>query len=266
MIVLNSHVVLNIAVLGGYAGVTQGKETDSWKVRLTSQTIPPKSGVAIYLISHCRTASKRDSLVAGLMKHIDIDSFGRCLHNKEFPLQYRQQEQQKSGYLGRMMSVGAALDRNYSFSIVALNSICEDYCAEKTQRALSEWTIPVYLGAPNIKDWDPGLAGGVHPAIIHIQDFDSFGHLASYMKMLLANRTARERYYEFHEVPLNTWPRHRAQLLAKQEYVTSPDFVCRHLVRPSGAPLRAKPPSKCQGSWREYFQYALSKNMVGWRD
>lgn len=39
----------------------------------------------LYLQSDCDTPIGRDNVVKQLMKHIDIDSYGACLHNKDFP-------------------------------------------------------------------------------------------------------------------------------------------------------------------------------------
>ena len=39
---------------------------------------------AVYLQSHCDVPSDRDRFVAELMKHMSVDSYGGCLHNKDF--------------------------------------------------------------------------------------------------------------------------------------------------------------------------------------
>ena len=38
-----------------------------------------------YIQSDCITASFRDDYVRELMKHIRVDSYGRCLHNRDLP-------------------------------------------------------------------------------------------------------------------------------------------------------------------------------------
>lgn len=37
----------------------------------------------MYLQSHCDVPSDRDRYVQELMKHIDVDSYGACLNNKD---------------------------------------------------------------------------------------------------------------------------------------------------------------------------------------
>lgn len=42
----------------------------------------------LYIQSDCGAPSDRDEFVKLLKKHIQIDSYGRCLHNKDLPEQY----------------------------------------------------------------------------------------------------------------------------------------------------------------------------------
>ena len=39
----------------------------------------------MYVQSSCEAPSDRDTYVAELMRHIDIDSYGQCIHNKDLP-------------------------------------------------------------------------------------------------------------------------------------------------------------------------------------
>lgn len=41
----------------------------------------------LYISSNCDTPSYRDLYVKELMKYIKIDSYGKCLNNKQFPKQ-----------------------------------------------------------------------------------------------------------------------------------------------------------------------------------
>lgn len=41
----------------------------------------------MYIQSDCSTPTDRDSYVVELARHISIDSYGECLHNKDLPLQ-----------------------------------------------------------------------------------------------------------------------------------------------------------------------------------
>lgn len=41
----------------------------------------------LYVQSDCSTPTDRDSYVVELAKHIPVDSYGDCLHNKDLPPQ-----------------------------------------------------------------------------------------------------------------------------------------------------------------------------------
>lgn len=38
-----------------------------------------------YVQSDCNTPVERDAFVSELMNHINIDSYGKCIHNKDLP-------------------------------------------------------------------------------------------------------------------------------------------------------------------------------------
>lgn len=59
--------------------------------------------------------------------------------------------------------------------------------------AVPQGTIPIYLGAPNGHEYDPGLAAGVHPAMIHASDFASLAQLVRHVQQLLADEVAYNR-------------------------------------------------------------------------
>lgn len=42
----------------------------------------------LYMQSDCVTPLERDPYVVELMKYISIDSYGKCLHNKDIPNKY----------------------------------------------------------------------------------------------------------------------------------------------------------------------------------
>ena len=41
----------------------------------------------VYVQSSCDAPSERDSYILELQKYIDIDSYGKCLYNKQLPEQ-----------------------------------------------------------------------------------------------------------------------------------------------------------------------------------
>merc|ERR1719412_3069990 len=134
-----------------------------------NQLIREGQAPVAYVQSGCSTPSGRDDWVEELMKHIKVDSYGECLHNKDLPGHLRGSEKWKErDYL--------SLLAKYKFIIAVENAVCKDYVTEKLWRTLQVGSVPIYLGAPNIQDYLP------HPdSAILIQDFSSAKDLADHI-------------------------------------------------------------------------------------
>ena len=78
-----------------------------------------------------------------LMRHLAVDSFGRCLNNRTL------EEDGGSATLREVI-------RGYRFTLAFENSIAADYVTEKLFNPLAAGSVPVYLGAPNVADFAPG--------------------------------------------------------------------------------------------------------------
>eukprot|EP01117_Protostelium_nocturnum_P016443 TRINITY_DN6505_c0_g1_i1.p1 TRINITY_DN6505_c0_g1~~TRINITY_DN6505_c0_g1_i1.p1 ORF type:complete len:332 (-),score=92.28 TRINITY_DN6505_c0_g1_i1:342-1337(-) len=103
---------------------------------------PPKDKVysnLLYVASNCR--SERDDVVKEIQEHIEVDSYGRCLNNKEWP----------GGGLGDKYD----LMTKYKFYLAFESHRATDYVTEKFFHPLYAGTIPIYLGAPNIEEFAP---------------------------------------------------------------------------------------------------------------
>ena len=231
-----------------------------------------KSKGVVYLSSNCRTESERDDFVRRAQHFLDIDSLGECAHNRDWPPRLRTLEYNSDGenlraiWNNSYQTSSSAIISAYRFRLVLISSICEDYYAEKIEQTLAEGTIPIYLGMPNSHDWDPGIAAGVHPAMIHVQDFDSLAELAAFITSLGADteeaRRRRLRYFEFARNPPTTYPRHAAALMNRTERLDWATWVCRRTHE--GDPLRkAEVQHKCRGSWFHYFA-ELGKDLRKW--
>ncbi|KAG4067795.1 hypothetical protein HA402_010481 [Bradysia odoriphaga] len=103
----------------------------------------------LYMQSICDTMSGRDQYINEL-HHINIDSYGNCLNNKELP-----------------------------------ESVCNDYVTEKiwrgVWRTLIVGSVPVYFGAPNIKTWLPNNKSAI------LIDFKTPKELAEFLLNLNEN-------------------------------------------------------------------------------
>ncbi|XP_037961100.1 alpha-(1,3)-fucosyltransferase B isoform X2 [Teleopsis dalmanni] len=138
----------------------------------------------IFLQSNCDTMSGREDYVRELMDYIQIDSYGNCMHNRDLS-----KDLQKD-YLNNLYSPQLyRLLGKYKFVLAFENGVCDDYITEKLWRALIVGSIPIYFGAPNIKDWVPNAK-----SVIFIDDFDSPKDLAEFIKNLNKNDVEYNEY------------------------------------------------------------------------
>ncbi|HSH41470.1 MAG TPA: glycosyltransferase family 10 [Arenicellales bacterium] len=149
----------------------------------------------LYLASN--PVPERDDFVRDLSRHIGVDSYGRCLNNRDWRdvergLDAREPEQ--------------SLIAAYRFYLAIENSRCDDYVTEKLLRALAVGTVPVYRGAPNIRELLPDP-----DAVVSTDDFDTPADLAAYLRRLLADPSAMARHLAWRNKP---WPASFAALVS----------------------------------------------------
>ncbi|XP_049826114.1 alpha-(1,3)-fucosyltransferase B isoform X2 [Aethina tumida] len=133
----------------------------------------------LYLQSDCDTPIGRDNVVKQLMKHIDIDSYGACLHNKDFP-----SEISKVNSLDLYNEELLKFIARYKFVIAFENAECKDYITEKLWRPLIAGSVPIYWGSPTVEDWLP-----TNNSVILLNNFESIESLAAYIKQVNNNDT-----------------------------------------------------------------------------
>ncbi|XP_067128756.1 alpha-(1,3)-fucosyltransferase 10-like isoform X1 [Centruroides vittatus] len=142
-----------------------------------------KLSPVVYVQSDCNTPSERDAYVKELMKYIKIDSYGKCLHNKDLPKRLSDPvESMDNEEFWEILS-------RYKFSLAFENAVCDDYITEKLWRPLTVGSVPIYYGSPSIKDWLPHSN-----SVILATDFNSPKHLADYIHFLNSNKTAYESH------------------------------------------------------------------------
>ena len=133
-----------------------------------------QAGLVLYLQSNC--VEWRDAYVSDLMKHVQVDSLGKCLKNGRYP-----------------ENVGTVeLLARYKFFIAFENSIAPDFVTERVFNAWIAGAVPIYLGAPNIEDFAPHAH-----SLIRAKAFADAGELAKYLNYLDSNSTAWEEYLRF---------------------------------------------------------------------
>ncbi|GLH02601.1 Alpha-(1,3)-fucosyltransferase C [Gryllus bimaculatus] len=143
---------------------------------------PGSAAVVAWLVSHCATQSKRESLVAQLSQHVHVQVFGDC--GAPWP------KDDLPGFY-RML-----LARGYKFYLSFENSLCKDYVTEKLFNILQLDIVPVVYGAANYSAVVPPHS------YIDARAFASPRHLAAYLSFL-AERPDEyakffwwKRYYE----------------------------------------------------------------------
>ncbi|ESP01435.1 hypothetical protein LOTGIDRAFT_111725 [Lottia gigantea] len=145
-----------------------------------------KLAPVVFTHSDCDTPSDRDTFVSSLMKHIKVDSYGSCLHNKDLP------EHIQDPIKG--MNHGDFLDlvSKYKFSLAIENGVCTDYVTEKLWRPLSVGSVPIVYGSPTVQELLPSN----HSAII-INDYKTVEELAKYLTFLDNNNEEYEKYLDW---------------------------------------------------------------------
>nr|XP_006643533.1 PREDICTED: alpha-(1,3)-fucosyltransferase 11 [Lepisosteus oculatus]XP_015195477.1 PREDICTED: alpha-(1,3)-fucosyltransferase 11 [Lepisosteus oculatus] len=148
-----------------------------------------RAGLApvLYMQSHCDVPSDRDRYVRELMKYIEVDSYGKCLNNRQLPERLENTET-ATGEDSEFMSFVS----RYKFHLALENGICPDYMTEKLWRPLHLGCVPVYRGSASASDWLPSPRSAVL-----VDDFPSPRALADFLRQLDADDAAYARFLEF---------------------------------------------------------------------
>ncbi|KAG9485210.1 hypothetical protein GDO78_008346 [Eleutherodactylus coqui] len=142
----------------------------------------------LYMQSHCDVPSDRDRYVKELMKHIQIDSYGQCLKNRQFPSKRLEDTSTATTEDQQFMEFTA----RYKFHLAMENAICADYMTEKLWRPMHIGAVPIYRGSPSVKDWMPN-----DNSIIVIDDFETPEELAKFITSLDQDDEEYLKYLEY---------------------------------------------------------------------
>ncbi|XP_033644405.1 alpha-(1,3)-fucosyltransferase 10-like [Asterias rubens] len=157
---------------------------------LVPTDLKSRGGIAqvVYIHSDCNPPSGRDNYVTELMKFIRVDSYGKCLHNKDLPPDLVDPLTMHSRDLYKIIA-------KYKFSLAFENAICDDYVTEKLWRPLLVGSVPVYRGSPSVRDWLPD-----NQSAVIADDFSSPEDLAKFLTSLAGNKERYEKYLKFKKV------------------------------------------------------------------
>ena len=131
-----------------------------WKEDQYSTPDPSKKKGIALVMSNCKS-EWRNKYIMELMKHIHIDSYGRCFHNVDVPPSFTY----------------VSLVHKYRMVITFENTLQNDYISEKIVHSYEAGVIPVYWGPPEIYLWVPGNHTFIDP-----QRFKGPKELAEYLK------------------------------------------------------------------------------------
>lgn len=142
-----------------------------------------------YVNSNCDTTTGRDELVkemADVLRPLGIPlhSFGRCLNN-----------------MPRTARSESKIDtlRRYKFCVAIENSEDEHYVSEKVYDALVAGCVPIYFGAPNVRDYVPHAE-----AIIDLRALGGARQTAKEITRLAADDEAYASKHAWRDRP-ETW-------------------------------------------------------------
>ena len=138
---------------------------------------------ASFIARNCGSNNNRESVVTNLTSIMRVDSLSRCLQNANPPH-------------NMTMKNKAAVQRQFLFHLAFENTCEDDYITEKLWGTLESGTLPVYYGAPNVKDHVPPNS------IISWHDFNNTQKLGEYLLKVAGNKTLYDSYHSWRTLPL----------------------------------------------------------------
>ena len=118
-----------------------------------------------------------------------------------------------------------------------------------------------------------GIIAGVHPAMIHVIDFDSLDSLAKHVEKVSTNRTLYMLHFEYikHKKKWeHRYPRHIQAIRKKRlDSIDEEGFVCKIVQTQQTRkekvvkPKIAQHPHHCYGRW-DTFLDGIGKNLSVW--
>jgi hypothetical protein len=155
--------------------MTYERSSDVWCPYFGPGTVPglqqpvvarTAAAAAVWLQSNAHDSCGRRSFAAELMRRVQVDSFGRVLHN--------QVDFVPPGYGPRV-----SLYRGYKFTLAFENSFAPDYVTEKLYEPLIAGSVPVYRGSTDVAELAPAP-----DAYVDARDFASATELGAYLDHL----------------------------------------------------------------------------------
>ena len=134
-----------------------------------------KTRLVSWVVSRCQSASRREVYVAELIRHIDVDIFGKCAG--------------KSVGKKTEHEFWADLFETHKFYLSFENSLCPDYITEKVWTPLKSDIVPIVMGGADYKSHLPPHS------YIDVNDYSSPKSLAQHLHRLDKNDTLYNEYF-----------------------------------------------------------------------
>jgi len=142
-----------------------------------------KNHLAAWLVSNCKTSSRREELVRELEKYLPPDSihiYGECGHRN---CPGKSPEERDDCW--------DMIENKYKFYLSLENSICRDYVTEKLFEALKHDVVPVVLGGADYHNILP------KHSFINMLDYKNMSHLAEHLVELDKNEEKYSKYLQW---------------------------------------------------------------------
>jgi alpha-1,3-fucosyltransferase len=138
-------------------------------------SIKSKSKAAVWFVSHCGTASRRDELTKLLQAYgVEVDVYGKC-GTKSCP--------KHSSECDEM------LNSTYKFYFSYENTLCSDYITEKVFNVMRNFIIPVVFNGAQMKRFLPPKS------YVNAENFETVQDLAEHLKFLSENPDEYIKYF-----------------------------------------------------------------------
>jgi hypothetical protein len=160
-----------------------------------------KDKLTALFLSGSHDRSGRVRLVRAMMQYLDVHSYGSLLRNRQL--------QDDRGRETKLEALSG-----YKFTLAFENAIARDYVTEKFFDPLIAGSVPVYLGAPNVKDFAPG-----EKCFIPVTDFRSAQDLTAYLLALNEDEAAYQAYHAWREGPLRPEFVHMLEAVGEHPFV-----------------------------------------------
>ncbi|XP_076314783.1 alpha-(1,3)-fucosyltransferase C-like [Tachypleus tridentatus] len=137
-----------------------------------------KQRLVAWMVSNCKTPSKREKFVTELKRFIPVNIYGKCSYNRCYPI-------------NAVMTCFKRLAQQYKFYLAFENSICKDYATEKLYMALKVGLIPVVFSGANYSSFLPPNS------YIDALNFSSPESLANYLLTVSKTEKLFKNYQEW---------------------------------------------------------------------